>query len=102
MCLIDGTCESGHSPAGSLSTCACISGILSVGVDLERGSETGACLREPYFFERTWYYALISAPIWFGTFTSDKNDPIIGPIFKSSPSEMLHDTWYFSFHTVRP
>lgn len=40
MSLVEGTCESGRSSAGSLSICACISGILSVGMDLEQGFET--------------------------------------------------------------
>lgn len=81
--LIDGTCKKGNGPAPSLCTRICISGSLSVGVDLEQGFETRVCLHEPYFFEQTWYYALISAPSCFGTFKSDKNDPIIGLIFKS-------------------
>lgn len=50
---------------GSLSACACVSGILSVGMGLQQGFETWAVLREPYFFEQTWYYALISAPELF-------------------------------------
>lgn len=62
MCLIDQKCESSHRSAGSLSTCICISGILSVGVDPEQRFETTVYVHEPYFSEQTWYYALIRAP----------------------------------------